>query len=85
MQNFFWGGRDWGGKQGVLWRCANDEYDILISKNVALVMDHGHKALGIWECGSHCNDLFQRPPNNSFSVRNAVNHLHFSFFSLGLV
>ena len=30
MQNF--GAGDWGGKQGVLWRCANDEYDIYYVK-----------------------------------------------------
>ena len=30
----------------------------------------GNWALGIWAYGTHCNELLERPPNNSFPARN---------------
>ena len=36
MQTFFFAGGDWGGKLGVLWRCANDEYDIYLCQKMLL-------------------------------------------------
>ena len=29
-------------------------------------------ALGIWAYGTHCNELLERPPNNSFPVRSCT-------------
>lgn len=81
MQKFFGGGGT-GGANKVYY---GDVQMMNMTYTYVKKCCFGNGSLGIWECGSHCNDLFQRPPNNSLSVRNAVNHLHFSFFSLGLV
>ena len=32
----------------------------------------GNWALGIWAYGTHCNELLERPPNNSFPVRSCT-------------
>ena len=52
-------------RSGLYWRHLLSMYIPVSIKGC-----FGNWALGIWAYGTHCNELLERPPNNSFPVRN---------------